>query len=511
MSYKMNSSVIIAISSEENSNITVSIVDDELHIIKMSVYLPIMFFSITGNTLVILSVLLFQRLKTVPNIFIANLAACDFITTISSIPFDLASEELGYWPYGGFMCKVLWPLATFSTTAAVFTLLSISGDRYGALLHPLNFGNKITKKKCFVIIFLGYVLAALAVVPYTVFLKYYPKPEYAPQCGEEWPSLKYRKAYTVFLFSIQYAIPLPIMTYIYIRLGLLLYNSTRVANKLSGEKMPLSSAQNMKTTSEISNNSFSSSNIVNRRQMSIQRRKEQNEKTVKMFLLIVAIFLIFMLPNQILWILYDFGDPELLSSHIDLVAFVCRAFTYTNSVLNVVIYGACNGSFRMAFKSILRCRCGKRHQRDLKRSLTVFQGRHNAGNNRRHPKENYQQKNKTVSYRKTEWSTAEGTSNSFDETCQAHLQTSDSTKNNSTPQSSMNNCSAMQGKTPIDSGHCKSNNNNMLKEGESCLLEAERLFNKLSKEIGLEKALNVSKSKDKVEQNCIKYLQETRL
>lgn len=500
-----------AMSSDENSNITVGFVN-ELRIIKMSVYLLIMFFSITGNTLVILSVLLFQRLKTVPNIFIANLAACDFVTTVSSIPFDLAYEELGYWPYGGLMCKALWPLATFSTTAAVFTLISISGDRYGALLHPLNFGNKITKKKCFVIIFLGYVFSAVAVVPYMVFLKYYPKPEYAPQCGEEWPSFKYRKAYTVFLFSIQYAIPLPIMTYIYIRLGLLLYNSTRIANKLSGEKTPLSSAAHNRKISQISNNSFSSSNM-NRRQKSIQRRKEQNEKTVKMFLLIVAIFLIFMLPNQILWILYDFGDPELLSTHIDLVAFICRAFTYTNSVLNAVIYGACNGSFRMAFKSILKCRCGKRHQRDLKRSMTMIQGRPIAANNRRKTQAgNYQERNKSAWYRKTEWSeTVEGTSNSFEETFQAQLQISDSTKNteNSTPQSPMKDYSAM-GKTPIDSEHSKTNND-MVKEGQSCLLEAERLFNKISKEIDLENSLNEDKSQDTVQVDCNKQPQETTL
>lgn len=477
--------------SNDGNNSTLVLETNELGIIKMSVYLLIMLFSITGNTLVILSVLLFQRLKTVPNIFIANLAACDFITTVSSIPFDLGYEDLGYWPYGGFMCKVLWPLATFSTTAAVFTLLSISGDRYGALLHPLNFGNKITKKKCFVIIVLGYVLASVAVIPYIVFLKYHPQPADAPQCSEEWPDLKYRKAYTVFLFSIQYAIPLPIMAYIYIRLGLLLYDSTRVVNKLSGEKTPLSATHDRKI-SQISNNSFSSSNI-NRTQRSIQRRKEQNEKTVKMFLLIVAIFLIFMLPNQILWILYDFGDPELLSTHIDVVAFICRAFTYTNSVLNAIIYGACNNSFRMAFKSILRCRCGKRHQRDLKRSLSINQGRRSTSTiSRRKTHGNHPHRRKIVWHSKPDSSeTVEGTSNSFEETYQANLQISDSVKNaeNSTPQSPMNNYRAM-GKTSVDSEHSRFTND-VAKEGpQQCILEAERLLNKISHEMDLEKSLN---------------------
>jgi hypothetical protein len=456
--------------SEENSTNSSGFYN-ELRIIKMSVYLLVLFFSVTGNTLVILSVLLFQRLKTVPNIFIANLAACDFVTTVSSIPFDLPYEELGYWPYGGLMCKMLWPLATFSTTASVFTLLSISGDRYGALLHPLNFGNKITKRKCFIIIFLVYILAAIAVTPYTVFLKYYPKPDFAPDCGEEWPDLKYRKAYTVFLFSIQYGIPLPIMAYIYIRLGILLYHSTRVANKLSGEKTPLSLTNNRKT-SQISNNSFSNSNI-RRRQSSMQRRKEQNEKTVKMFFLIVIIFLVFMLPNQILWLLYDFGNAELLAAHIDYVAFVCRAFTYTNSVLNAIIYGACNGNFRKAFMAILRCRCGKRYQRDLKRSLTVVQRRSAMANNRRKQEKKCQQRrDKSALYKKPESSeTAEGTSNSCDETCHAQLHLTDPSHHYSAI-----------GKTQIDSDYSKSDNAEML--------QAEELLSRICTEIDLEKSLS---------------------
>ncbi|XP_020892976.1 neuropeptide FF receptor 1 [Exaiptasia diaphana] len=362
------------LTEKANGNVSFAATNyNELRVIKFIIYLLICLFSVTGNTLVILSVIFFKRLKTVPNIFIANLAACDLVTTLSSIPFDLPAEELGYWPYGEAMCKILWPLATFTTTSAAFTLVSISADRYGALCHPLNFRYKITRRKCAFVMGFVYFLAALAVSPYLVFLRLFPPdgPDGLPQCGEDWPELQLRKSYTVFLFAIQYGIPLVIMTYIYFRLGCLLQKNTRKAGEMSSKKNPP-----QRKISQYSTTSGSS-------QCSLQRRKEQNDKTVKMFFVIVMIFLVFMLPNQILWILYDFGNSQELFDHIDLVAFVCRAFTYTNSVLNALVYGACNISFRRAFKAIIRCKCGKSHQREDMRSRSIKKGRFSEMNSTR--------------------------------------------------------------------------------------------------------------------------------
>lgn len=353
----------------------------ELRAIKFTVYLLICLFSVTGNTLVILSVVIFKRLKTVPNIFIANLAACDLVTTLSSIPFDLPSEELGYWPYGEALCKILWPLATFSTTSAAFTLVSISADRYGALCHPLNFRYKITRRKCTFVMCFVYILAVLAVLPYLVFLRLFPPdgPNGLPQCGEDWPEFRLRKSYTVFLFTIQYGLPLVIMSYIYFKLGCLLQKNTRKAEIMSSEKNPPQRKISQYLTANASNppqrkiSQYSTTSASS--QSSLQRRKEKNDKTVKMFFVIVMIFLVFMLPNQILWLLYDFGNSQDLLDHIDLVAFVCRAFTYTNSVLNYLVYGACNTSFRRAFKAIIRCKCGKTHQREAIRTRRMTRER----------------------------------------------------------------------------------------------------------------------------------------
>ena len=59
-----------------------------------------------------------------------NLSACDLVTPLLSIPFDLVLEERGYvWLYDAFMCRVLWPASMLTATASALTLAAISLDR----------------------------------------------------------------------------------------------------------------------------------------------------------------------------------------------------------------------------------------------------------------------------------------------------------------------------------------------------------------------------------------------
>ena len=326
----------------------------DLSLAKFCVYGPIFLFSVTGNLLVILTIVLQRNMKTVPMIFIANLAVCDFITTLSSIAFDLPAEEVGFWPYGPVMCRILWPLATVSTNSAALTLVAISSDRYISIIYPLNFRCRITKGRCFKIIAGIHCVSTLAVIPYIAFLQFIGGVN--PTCQENWPNEYSGKAYTVLLFVLQYGLPLVVMSVIYIRIGFKLCKNTRTAIKLSSGQSR--QARALSQGPELGDNAVTS----------LLKRKQQNEKTAKMFLLVVVIFLIFMMPHQLLWLSYDyFAHTEEFMANEEAITFVCRAFTYANSVLNAIVYGVCNGNFRRAFLLILKCQCSKARRRNLAR------------------------------------------------------------------------------------------------------------------------------------------------
>ena len=333
----------------------------EFRVLKFCIYVLIFAFSVGGNTLTFLSVVIFQRMKSVPNIFIASLAICDLVTTITSIPFDLIEEEMQYFPFGRVTCRFLYPLATISTTSACFTLVAISLDRYRAIIHPLDFKYRLSRRGCLYTIGLIHFLSALAVVPYFIHLHYNRETR---RCEEAWPQILHRKTYTIFLFLIQYGIPLLIMSVVYLRLGAVLFKSDKEANRLCSKN--ISSSQRNGLHQSMIRAKVDGGN--DRNTDSLRRRKTQNKKTVKMFLFIVIIFLIFMQPNQLFWLWMDHGSPG--DFDFALIAFICRAFTYTNSVLNAVIYGVCNKSFREAFSAIVKCRCGARYERERKRTAT---------------------------------------------------------------------------------------------------------------------------------------------
>ena len=344
---------------EEHLTSSTPAVQVDLRVARYCVFGPIFVFSVTGNTLVILTVLILRKMRTVPMIFVANLAACDLTTTISSIAFDLPEAELGFWPYGGVLCKIIWPLATFSTNAAALTLVAISIDRFVSIICPLNLRYRITRGKCLKMILAIYCISALAVTPYSVILKY--SASHLPACKENWPEGYYlAKIYTVVLFALQYGLPLIVMSVIYTRIGLKLCKNSSKAAALSTGRGGKS------RTSSTSGKLYHSASDA--AEYALQKRKRQNEKTAKMFLFVVVIFLVFMMPHQLLWLSHDFlSHSQTFIAYEELISFVCRAFTYANSVLNPIIYGVCNGNFRRGCLAIVKCQCSKASQRSQAR------------------------------------------------------------------------------------------------------------------------------------------------
>lgn len=335
----------------------------DLRVAQYCIFVPIFLFSVTGNTLVILTVLLLRKMKTVPMIFIANLAACDLTTTVSSIPFDLPMEELGYWPYGATLCKIIYPLATFSTNAAALTLIAISIDRYISILCPLNLKYRITRGRGLKMILAIFFISVVAVAPYAVFLSY-REDGGAPSCEENWPNdYNLSKIYTVVLFVLQYGLPLIVMSVIYTMIGLKLCKNTGKAAALTTGQSKYNQPRKQRQPVQKLQHSASDAAMI-----SLQKRKRQNEKTAKMFLFVVAIFLVFMMPHQLLWLSYDyFSHTQEFRNNETVIVLVCRAFTYANSVLNVLIYGVCNGNFRRGCLSIIKCQCSKASQRSVER------------------------------------------------------------------------------------------------------------------------------------------------
>ncbi|XP_014678145.1 PREDICTED: cholecystokinin receptor type A-like, partial [Priapulus caudatus] len=75
--------------------------------VKIVLYSIIFVLSITGNALVIVTLVQNKRMRTITNVFLLNLSVSDLLLTIFCMPFTLTGHLLQDWIFGGAMCTLI--------------------------------------------------------------------------------------------------------------------------------------------------------------------------------------------------------------------------------------------------------------------------------------------------------------------------------------------------------------------------------------------------------------------
>lgn len=136
------------------------------HIIAVCLYLVIALIGISGNTLVILSMIMCRRLQTSANAFVVALSVSDFLTSLT-LPIHGAAL-LGIWSsVFFFFCSIAAISSYILTGSNVYLLMAIAFNRYIHITKPSQTYRKCFQKKlvafmialCFLIPFLATVLA----------------------------------------------------------------------------------------------------------------------------------------------------------------------------------------------------------------------------------------------------------------------------------------------------------------------------------------------------------------
>lgn len=218
--------------SQFNQTIEEQIVESQvpmyLKILASIFYTASMILGIGGNALVLLIFMFYQRLKTVTNFFIINLAINDLIFALLCIPSTFITAYLiQYWPMPQFMCVFLNYMQNVSVTLTVYTLIWITLDKFWALVKPLQARISITL--CKYLIFVSWLFSLATSLPIAMFtrLTSVNSSQSKPQCSEIWPKNleQMSTVYNVLMLLTQYFVPLIILTYCYAKIGLVLKRS----------------------------------------------------------------------------------------------------------------------------------------------------------------------------------------------------------------------------------------------------------------------------------------------
>lgn len=75
--------------------------------IQIPLYTTILLLAVTGNALVILTLVQNRRMRTITNVFLLNLAVSDILLGVLCMPFTLIGTLLRDFVFGEIMCKFL--------------------------------------------------------------------------------------------------------------------------------------------------------------------------------------------------------------------------------------------------------------------------------------------------------------------------------------------------------------------------------------------------------------------
>ena len=314
----------------------------------MTLYILVILLGLLGNTVVVFVVVRNRKMQNVTNIFIANLALSDISLSVYSLPIQLYYQLTDNWIFGEVMCRILFAAFLIPLYVSVWTILLIALDRYWLIVYPLK--ERMSTRTAMTLIGIDAGISVLFSIPIVIFTKLHTVVHEdlgidRTYCVETWPNGGARIAYSSLMFIFLFCLPLLLTTILYYRIYIRLQHrpSTRIVNP--GRK----------------------------------------QKTNKILLSIVTLFVVCWLPWALHSYIAEVEDEIVKGSHFKLVDVTLKLWAMTSSCVNPFLYCWLNDNFRKELDSMAirlkiyrgpnhlsRCQSRRRH-RNSPQNIPQFQ------------------------------------------------------------------------------------------------------------------------------------------
>lgn len=304
-------------------------------VIRLTFSVLILLLNLAGNVLVCVAVRKTRKLRSFRNyyygLFLMSLAIADMAVGLVCMPFILLYYETGKYPFGFFgstaVCKLIPALSLLCQGASIFSLTSLTLQRFMGIVYPMK--ARLTLGKVKLLLALVWLCAFLSALPLTIVMdvnQTVQSKDNKFSCEENWG--KHHtilvEGYTLYLFAAEYLLPLVIMGVAYGKMATVL---NRRDEDFQGRKS---------TTS---------------------RTKAGHKKFIRLLIVLIVSFALCYLPNHLLFFWSDYGSG-LENPYFTIFMKYSHFCIWLNSCLNPYLYGALDDYFRQSYKKALR-RCAR--------------------------------------------------------------------------------------------------------------------------------------------------------
>lgn len=242
-----------------------------------------------------------------------HLAIADLLVTFLMMPLEIGWAITVSWKAGDVMCRIMAFFRMFGLYLSSFVLVCISMDRYYAVIKPLQLWDVDKRGK--IMLSFAWVGSVVCSLPQTIVfhLETHPNITWYSQCVtfNAFPTYTHEITYSLFGMIMMYWFPLVVIIYTYMSI---LLEIRRRSKKSEDDKI---------------------------RRSSIGFLTRAKIRTLKMTVIIIAVFFICWTPYYVmsLWYWIDRNSAYKIDQRIQKGLFL---FACTNSCMNPIVYGAFN-------------------------------------------------------------------------------------------------------------------------------------------------------------------------
>jgi len=104
----------------------------------------ITFIGVAGNTLVVYVIVTRERMRTVTNVLLLNLAVAD-LSFVAVVPPATAYQfATDHWPFGDYACRLMRFVVNVTAYVTIYTLVLISVVRYMTIVHSARTSRSVS-------------------------------------------------------------------------------------------------------------------------------------------------------------------------------------------------------------------------------------------------------------------------------------------------------------------------------------------------------------------------------